>query len=104
MSFGNKNATKRTRVELGPVPISDQTWTNQIAGLNRLNRTISAGNAWRTGWTRESQFVHGGVAINPRDETSDKGILSAIGSKARGFRANLRKLRMNRSMSEESKD
>ena len=105
MSFGNKSSTKRTRVELGPVPISDQKWANQIAALNRLNRTITSSNAWKTGWARDSTFAHGGAAINPQQqENAEKGILSTIGSKARGFRTNLRKLRMNRSLSEESKE
>ena len=100
-----QSATKRTRCELGPVPQTEQKWANQIAALNELNRSILANSRWKTGWGKDAQFAHGGIPMAKEDKADQTGggILSAVSAKPRGFRANVRKLKMHRALTDEDR-
>jgi hypothetical protein len=101
----NPGVTKRTRCDLGPVPLEDQTWARKVNQLDCLNRTLLKNNAWRSGWGRNGNFVHGGTTIAPESaKTESRNILSQTSAKPRGFRVNMRKLKMNQPLSDEDKE
>lgn len=81
---------RRTRVQLGPVPLTEQTWSRKVAALNKLNQKSSDSQKFRVGWDNNANYCHGGAPVKKIGST-DAGILSQARGRVAGFPANFRR-------------
>ncbi|CBY10994.1 unnamed protein product [Oikopleura dioica] len=97
-------ARRRHRVQLGTVPLSDQTWSRKVATLMKLNKRVTDENSFRCGWDNKANYAHGGAAVKKiSPEASNARILTQSRGPVAGFPANLRNGALTVRLSEEEK-
>lgn len=97
-------ARRRHRVQLGSVPLSDQTWSRKVATLMKLNKRVTDQSSFRCGWDNNANYAHGGGAVKKvSPEASNARILTQSRGPVAGFPANLRKGALTIRLSEEEK-
>ena len=85
--------SRRSRCQLGPVPLESQFWSSEVRQLQTaIEAKLSRANGWKCSWSRHCVSAHGGLPISISSVNKDEGILASANSRPKGFRLNFRKL------------